>query len=179
VVVLLSQERRSAVLTAPVNISMPTTAPTNSASPAAHLLPCVLACSGCSPAGALADRTARRLQELGLAQMSCLVGVGGRVKSILATVQSAPAVMVIDGCPLECGANSLRQAGITSFMQFKLHEVGVRKHDTNILENDCACVTAAAAQQLADAAFATRRSANLASKEFALADVQFGGRIEA
>lgn len=91
-------------------------------------LPCVLACSGCSRAGELADLTARRLDKLGVAKMSCLAGVGGRVKSILHTIQSAPEILMIDGCPLECGGNSLKLAGITKFQHFKLHELGVRKH---------------------------------------------------
>lgn len=137
---------------------MPTSATPNSVPETPRRLPCVLACSGCSPAGALADKTARHLQEMGLAQMSCLVGVGGRVKSIMATVTSAPGVMVIDGCPLECGANSLRNAGITSFVQFRLDEAGVRKHDSAVLENDSERVIAAAAQQLAEAGFSNRRS---------------------
>ena len=89
---------------------------------------CVLACSGCSAAGELADHTARRLQQMGAAKMSCLAGVGGRVPSITATVQKAATILMIDGCPLECGAHVLRNAGFTNFKQFKLHELGVRKN---------------------------------------------------
>ena len=88
-----------------------------SASPSA----CVLACSGCSRAGELADLTARRLEEIGAAKMSCLAGIGGRVKSIMNTVQCAPELLMVDGCPLECGANTLRLAGITEFKHLKLH----------------------------------------------------------
>jgi uncharacterized metal-binding protein len=95
-------------------------------------LPCVLACSGCSHAGELADHTARRLQELGVARMTCLAGVGGRVKSILATVNAAPERLMIDGCPLECGAHTLRLAGITEFQQFRLHELGVSKYHSEV-----------------------------------------------
>jgi uncharacterized metal-binding protein len=95
-------------------------------------LPCVLSCSGCSHAGELADHTARRLNELGAAKMSCLAGVGGRVKSIMTTIQRAPELLMIDGCPLECGANSLRLAGITEFKHLKLHEQGVRKHESEV-----------------------------------------------
>jgi uncharacterized metal-binding protein len=91
---------------------------------------CVLACSGCSAAGEMADHTARRLQQLGAAKMSCLAGVGGRIPSILAAVRDAPAILMIDGCPLECGANVLRHAGLTNFRQLKLHELNVRKHDS-------------------------------------------------
>lgn len=105
-----------------------------SAKPAA--LPCVLACSGCSHAGELADHTARRLNKLGVAKMSCLAGVGGRVKSITNTVQKAEELLMIDGCPLECGANSLRLAGITEFKHLKLHEVGIRKHESEVSDEN-------------------------------------------
>jgi uncharacterized metal-binding protein len=104
----------------------------------------VLACSGCSHAGELADHTARRLQELGVARMTCLAGVGGRVKSILTTVNAAPERMMIDGCPLECGARALRLAGISGFQHFKLHEMGIRKHYSEVSE--------ATVQALAEAA---------------------------
>jgi len=95
---------------------------------------CVLACSGCSAAGELADHTARRLHQLGAARMSCLAGVGGRIPSIMATVQKAPGILMIDGCPLECGASVLRSAGFTNFQQLKLHELGVRKNDSGAVD---------------------------------------------
>lgn len=76
--------------------------------------------------------------------MSCLAGVGGRVKSIMNTIHLAPQVLVIDGCPLECGANNLRLAGITEFKHLKLHELGVRKHDSEVCD--------ATVERLADSA---------------------------
>lgn len=113
-----------------------------------HPLPpavCVLACSGCSAAGELADRTARRLQQLDVAKMSCLAGVGGRITSITATVRNAPSILMIDGCPLECGANVLRHAGFKDFKQLKLHELGVCK-------NAAGAVDEATVTRLAEAA---------------------------
>jgi uncharacterized metal-binding protein len=118
-------------------------------------LPCVLSCSGCSHAGELADLTARRLNEIGAAKMSCLAGVGGRVKSIMTTIQRAPELLMIDGCPLECGANSLRLAGITEFKHLKLHELGVRKHDSEVSD--------AAVNRLADSAEALLSAAKTVS----------------
>lgn len=108
------------------------------------VLPCVVACSGCSHAGELADHTARRLQELGLARMACLAGVGGRVKSILAAVNAAPERLVIDGCPLECSAHTLRLAGITEFQHFKLHELGICKHHSAVSEQSVQALAEAA-----------------------------------
>jgi uncharacterized metal-binding protein len=113
-------------------------------------LPCVLACSGCSHAGELADHTARRLNQLGLVKMSCLAGVGGRVKSITNTVQKAPELLMIDGCPLECGANSLRLAGITEFKHLKLHDLGVRKHDSEVCETTVNRLAESATQLLSE-----------------------------
>lgn len=118
----------------------------------AAALPCVVSCSGCSHAGELADHTARRLNERGVAKMSCLAGVGGRVKSIMTTIQRAPELLMIDGCPLECGANSLRLAGITEFKHLKLHEQGVRKHDSEVCETTVERLADSAAELLADAA---------------------------
>jgi len=126
-----------------------------SAKPAAAPTPCVLACSGCSRAGELADLTARRLQKTGVAKMSCLAGVGGHVKSITTTVQRAPELLMIDGCPLECGANTLRLVGITEFQHLKLHELGVRKHEAE--------VTSEAVQALADSAAALLNDAHAVS----------------
>lgn len=110
----------------------------------------MLACSGCSAAGELADHTARRLQQLGAAKMSCLAGVGGRIPSIMATVRKAASILMIDGCPLECGANVLRQADFAKFKQLKLHTLNVRK-------NDAAAVDEPTVARLADEALRVLR----------------------
>src|SRR3974390_2610523 len=74
--------------------------------------PVIYACSGCSDAGELADQTARTMARLHLGEMSCLSGVGGRVKSLLSKAQSAEEILVIDGCPLNCARPPLELAGI-------------------------------------------------------------------
>jgi len=111
-------------------------------------LPCVLACSGCSRAGELAHLTARRLEKLGAANMSRLAGVGGRVKSILNTIQCAPELLMIDGCPLECGGNSLKLAGIARFQHLKLYEHGIRKYASEVNEKTVSRLAEVAAKRL-------------------------------
>jgi uncharacterized metal-binding protein len=122
------------------------------ASPTDSTLPrvVVLACSGCSAAGELADHTARRLQQLGVAKMSCLAGVGGRIPSITATVRNARGILMIDGCPLECGAQVLRNAGFTNFKQLKLHELNIRKNDPGAVDETTVTRLAEAALRLLD-----------------------------
>jgi uncharacterized metal-binding protein len=89
--------------------------------------PVVYACSGCSDAGELADRIARRLSNEGHARMSCLAGVGGRVKPLLRTAQEAERILVIDGCPLNCARHTLLGAWITKFDHLALQDIGLRK----------------------------------------------------
>ena len=89
--------------------------------------PIIYACSGCSDAGELADRIARELSRSGVGKMSCLAGIGGRVKSIMAQGEKAQRILVIDGCPLNCARKTLELAGFKGFGHVGLHEIGLRK----------------------------------------------------
>ncbi|MFM2427654.1 MAG: hypothetical protein RL707_1481, partial [Pseudomonadota bacterium] len=46
-------------------------------------LPLVYACSGCSSAAQLANQVALQLDRRGIAEMSCIAGVGGDVPYLL------------------------------------------------------------------------------------------------
>jgi uncharacterized metal-binding protein len=87
----------------------------------------IYACSGCSDAGELADRTARALARRNLGEMSCLAGIGGRVKPMLNKAESAKQILVIDGCPLNCARHTLAQAGFERVHHLELHRLGLRK----------------------------------------------------
>jgi uncharacterized metal-binding protein len=67
----------------------------------------IFACSGSADVGKIADLAARKLSEAGVGKMSCLAGVGGRVKGIMETTQAAQTILAIDGCPLHCARNTL------------------------------------------------------------------------
>jgi len=94
----------------------------------------VYACSGCSDAGEIADRIARQLARDGAARMSCLAGIGGRVKSLMATAEKAERILVVDGCPLNCAAHTLKLAGFKKFDHLELHKIGVRKGSTPVTD---------------------------------------------
>lgn len=94
----------------------------------------VYACSGCSDAGEIADHIARRLTREGAAQMSCLAGIGGRVKSLVSKAENAKHILVVDGCPLNCAANTLKLAGFQKFAHLELHKIGIRKGSCPVIE---------------------------------------------
>ena len=109
----------------------------------------VYACSGCSDAGELADRTARSLTQQKLAEMSCLAGIGGRVKSLMLKAEKAEDILVIDGCPLNCAKNTLQQAGFKEFRHLELHRLGFRKGSCPVTPERIEISTKAAEEILA------------------------------
>jgi uncharacterized metal-binding protein len=110
----------------------------------------VYACSGCSDAGEIADRVARQLTRDGAAQMSCLAGIGGRVKSLVMKAENAERILVVDGCPLNCAAHTLKLAGFQKFDHLELHKLGMCKGSCPVTEGKIAAGVAAAKKILAD-----------------------------
>jgi uncharacterized metal-binding protein len=106
----------------------------NNESTPAKNRPIVYACSGCSDAGELADRIARRLTREGTAEMSCLAGIGGRVKSLMTRAESAERILAIDGCPLNCTRHTLELAGFKNFDHLELHKLGMKKNSCPVTD---------------------------------------------
>ncbi|MFB6305020.1 MAG: putative zinc-binding protein [Haloferacaceae archaeon] len=92
-----------------------------------HDLPLVYACSGCSSAAQMANDLAVRLDREGLAEMSCIAGVGGDVDPLVDTATSGRPTLVVDGCPLECARQSLERHDVTPDRHVTLAERGVPK----------------------------------------------------
>lgn len=110
----------------------------------------VYACSGCSDAGELADLVARRLVREGVAEMSCLAGIGGRVKPLVNQAARAQRILVVDGCPLNCARHTLELAGFNRFEHLELHQLGLRKGSCPVTEERIAAGVAAAREMLAE-----------------------------
>ena len=110
----------------------------------------VYTCSGCSDAGEIADRVARQLTRDGAAQMSCLAGIGGRVKSLLSKAENAERILVVDGCPLNCARHTLELAGFKKFDHLELHKLGIRKGSTPVTDERIAAGVTAAKKILMD-----------------------------
>lgn len=90
-------------------------------------LPLVYSFSGCSNAAQMANYMAVRLDRSGLAEMSCIVGVGGNVKKLVKTAKSGRKMIVIDGCPLACSKACLENHDLNPDIHIELSKVGVKK----------------------------------------------------
>lgn len=90
-------------------------------------LPLVYACSGCSSAAQMANQMALWLDREGVAEMSCIAGVGGGVSGLVRTAQSGRPVLALDGCVLACVAACLARAGRVADRHVLLSAHGVKK----------------------------------------------------
>lgn len=90
-------------------------------------LPLVYSCSGCSSAAQLANHVALQLDRRGVAEMSCIAGVGGDVPSLVKVAKSGRPIVVIDGCPLACARKCLEKHDVEPEMHLQLGEHGVKK----------------------------------------------------
>lgn len=109
----------------------------------------VLACSGGSNVGQMTNEVAKQLDTEGHARMYCLAGAGGRISGMVASIQGADKVLVLDGCPVQCGKLMMDQAGIDSYEYLMVTDMGVEKaHDFRLDASDVDRVAAASRDKL-------------------------------
>jgi len=91
--------------------------------------PSVYACSGCSNVAQLANDLAVVLDREGSAQMSCISGVGGKVKQLVKIAQSGRPIIAVDGCPLNCVKQTLATVDVVPTWHIELTSLGYKKRD--------------------------------------------------
>lgn len=92
--------------------------------------PLIYSCSGCSSAAQMANYIAIKIDRKEIAEMSCIVGVGGDVKTLVRTANSGRKIIAIDGCPLACSKACLNNHSLSPDLHIELTGYGVpkRKH---------------------------------------------------
>jgi uncharacterized metal-binding protein len=89
--------------------------------------PIVFACSGCSNAGQLSGRVALELDRRGIAEMSCLAGIGA-AKPLFLKKLADREVWVVDGCPINCSLGVFEQVHEHTDVHIRLHDLGIKKN---------------------------------------------------
>lgn len=75
----------------------------------------------------MANHFAVRLDRDGLAEMSCIAGVGGGVAGLVKTARRGRPILALDGCVLQCVSACLANAGVAADTLLVLSDHGVRK----------------------------------------------------
>ena len=89
--------------------------------------PLIYSCSGCSSAAQMANYIAIKIDRKEIAEMSCIVGLGGNVKSLVKTAKAGRKIIAIDGCPLACSKACLNNHNIKPDLHIELTQYGVKK----------------------------------------------------
>lgn len=91
--------------------------------------PIVYSCSGCSNLAQMAHNISLTLDGDGIAEMSCVAGVVGKIEPIMAMAKSGRPIIAIDGCGLGCTKACLDKSGIKTDHYFKISDLGFEKRD--------------------------------------------------
>ncbi len=99
--------------------------------------PLVYSCSGCSNIAQLANKVAVELDRDQMAEMSCIAGVGGGVRSLVKKAASGRTILALDGCPLHCVKNCLSTQGVEPTRHYTLTDYGIKKkYHMDFIESD-------------------------------------------
>jgi len=108
----------------------------------------VYVCGGSADVGELTDRAARRMNREGIANMSCLAGIGARDGDIMFNAECATRVLLMDGCPKACSRRTFENAKLNRFVHFDLSAIGLPKGKSPVTEENIQRVVTKAAAML-------------------------------
>ena len=107
----------------------------------------ITACSGAANTGLLADQVARGLRSAKAGSLTCLAALGADLSGYVESARRADRNVVIDGCPIGCGAKIYAKLGIAC-EQFVMTDFGAEKGKTEITAELITSVTGLVAAKL-------------------------------
>ena len=87
----------------------------------------ILACSGGSNVGQIANDAAKALTGLGVGRMYCAIGVGAGLENFIKTTREAAQTIAIDGCAVGCVKKAMQNAGLEPTAWVVVTELGIEK----------------------------------------------------
>ena len=91
----------------------------------------VMACSGACDLGQITDLVARKLQDNSVRKMNCLAVVGAGIEKSIEDFKNKN-ILMLDGCPIDCGKKIMDKAGIANYKYFRITDLGYEKGKTPI-----------------------------------------------
>lgn len=84
-------------------------------------------CAGAANVGQLSNKIAIALEEQGIGNLMCTVGIGARAPGLMKSAEASDRIIAIDGCPVNCASKTLELAGFKVDRQIVISELGVKK----------------------------------------------------
>jgi uncharacterized metal-binding protein len=96
----------------------------------------VVACSGGSNVGQIANNVMIELDKREIGNAYCLAGIGAALSGFVESAKAAKTI-VVDGCPVGCGKKAFEKYGIEALRYFVITELGIEKtHDFSKLDGE-------------------------------------------
>lgn len=109
----------------------------------------ILACSGASNLGQLANQAAVELTREGFGRMFCVAAIGGHLTTFVEAAKKAESLITIDGCVVGCARKILEHAGVPLQAYVVLYDLGIEKNsNTNLIPGEVDKVKAAVKDSL-------------------------------
>ena len=96
----------------------------------------ILACSGASNVGQLANEVAKRLSMEGFGRFFCIAGVGAHISGMVESTRGAKKVLIVDGCPAQCAKKCLEQEGLSGYLHIVITDQNIEKNHDFFLDED-------------------------------------------
>lgn len=93
----------------------------------------VIACSGACDLGQVTDLVARKLRDNKVRKMNCLAAVGANITPTIESFKLAN-LLLLDGCPVDCGKKILDKAGILNYTYARMTDWGYIKGQTPVTD---------------------------------------------
>jgi uncharacterized metal-binding protein len=94
----------------------------------------ILACSGGSNVGQLANQASVELTQEGFGKIFCLAGIGAHLSGFVQSAKDVQDLIVIDGCDVGCSKGILAQAEVPLKNYLVLTDMGIEKNKNFVLE---------------------------------------------
>jgi uncharacterized metal-binding protein len=96
----------------------------------------IVSCSGASNTGDYADKVARKLDEIGEANMVCMAKVAVSDQTLINKLKSQPdnKIVVLDGCAINCAEKILGEENITNIIHINTTDFGIVKGKTPVTD---------------------------------------------
>lgn len=87
----------------------------------------LLACSGASNLGQIANQAAVQLTQDGFGRMFCLAAIGAHINNFVKSAKETPGMVVIDGCPIGCARKLLEHCDVPPDRYIIVSDLGIEK----------------------------------------------------
>jgi len=97
----------------------------------------LLACSGASNVGQIANQTALELRAEGYGKMYCIVGIGAHIEPMVQSARDVDRIVAIDGCDVCCARKLLEHLELPIYRNVVVTQLGIEKNDETRWPSEC------------------------------------------